>query len=167
MDQGEAAARRTGRSKHDNETRDRALPPNVEARRYEYGELRSLYARSSIVAVPLYENDFQAGVTTLLEAMAMGKAVVVTRTSGQGADVVVDGENGLTVAPGDAAGWGEAVARLRADPALRARLGRSARLWVERHATLEHWVRHVVTALREAAEVSAETPTARLPHSVL
>jgi len=26
-----------------------------------------------LVVVPLYENDFQAGVTTMLEAMAMGR----------------------------------------------------------------------------------------------
>ena len=76
----------------------------MDARRYEYRELRDLYAQSAFVVVPLYENDFQAGVTTMLEAMAMGKAVIATRTTGQ-TDVIIDGENGLTVAPGDVDGW--------------------------------------------------------------
>jgi glycosyltransferase involved in cell wall biosynthesis len=70
-------------SKRQNETAGRALPANVSARAYGYRELRELYASSLFVVVPLYENDFQAGVTTILEAMAVGKAVIVTQTSGQ------------------------------------------------------------------------------------
>lgn len=134
-------------SKHTNETTGRALPENVDARRYEYGALRDLYAESSFVVVPLYETDFQAGVTTLLEAMAMGKAAIITRTTGQ-TDVVVDGENGLAVAPGDTAGWREAILRLRSRPELRERLGRNARRWVEEHATLDRWVQRIMGALR-------------------
>lgn len=134
-------------SKHTNEVADRTLPPNVAARRYPYGELRDLYARAAVVAVPLYENDFQAGVTTILEAMAMGKPVVVTRTVGQ-TDVIVDGENGVTVPPGDPGAWEAALRRLLQDAAERQRLGEEARLWVERHATLDAWVATVVAALR-------------------
>ena len=133
-------------SKHENETENRTLPPNVEARRYSYAELRHLYAESAFVVVPLKETDFQAGVTTILEAMAMGKTVVATRTTGQ-TDVITDGENGLSVAPGDAAGWREAIARLRADADLRERLGRSARGWVEKNATLDHWAERVAAAI--------------------
>ena len=143
-------------SKHRDETADRALPPNVEARRYEYGELRDLYAQSSFTVVPLYENDFQAGVTTMLEAMAMGKAVIATRTSGQ-TDVIEDGENGLTVAPGDVAGWRQAIARLQQDAALRERLGRSARQWVEQQASLDRWVAQICQALRAAGSVPVLT----------
>ena len=133
-------------SKHENETENRVLPPNVEARRYSYAELRGLYAQSSFVVVPLKETDFQAGVTTMLEAMAMGKAVVATRTTGQ-TDVITDGENGLSVAPGDAAGWREAIERLRGDAALRARLGANARRWVEEHATLTRWAERIAAAI--------------------
>lgn len=122
---------------------------------YSPGEMRGLYAGSRIVAVPLQENDFQAGVTTILEAMAMGKAVVATRTTGQ-TDVIVDGETGLSVPPGDVEGWREAIERLRSDDVLRTRLGRNARLWVERHATLTRWVSHVTTALEDCARPVAD-----------
>lgn len=142
-------------SKHTNETADRTLPPHVSARRYSYEELRNLYASSAFVAVPLYENDFQAGVTTLLEAMAMGKAVVVTRTTGQ-TDVIVEGENGLTVAPGDVDGWRSAIARLQENPALRDRLGRNARVWVEENASLERWIENVCAALKVNTASSKE-----------
>lgn len=146
-------------SKHTNETADRVLPPNVDARRYEYGALRDLYAGSNIVVVPLYENDFQAGVTTLLESMAMGKAVIVTRTTGQ-TDVVTEGENGLTVAPGDVEGWKQAIRRLQQDADLRERLGRNAYQWVQQNATLTRWVGHLVTALQASAAgaSSADVP---------
>ncbi len=133
-------------SKHENETTNRTLPPNVDARRYSYHELRRLYAESAFVVVPLKETDFQAGVTTILEAMAMGKAVIATRTIGQ-TDVIVDGENGLSVAPGDAAGWRDAIARLRGDAVLRERLGRNARLWIEKNATLDLWAQRIAAAV--------------------
>lgn len=133
-------------SKHENETANRPLPPNVDARRYSYAELRRLYAESAFVVVPLKETDFQAGVTTILEAMAMGKAVIATRTTGQ-TDVITDGENGLSVAPGDADGWREAITRLRGDAPLRERLGQNARRWIEENATLGLWAERVAAAV--------------------
>lgn len=147
-------------SKHTNETANRTLPPNVNARRYEYEELRTLYAESSFVVVPLYENDFQAGVTTLLEAMAMGKAVIVTRTTGQ-TDVITNGENGITVAPGDVTGWRDAINLLRRDPVLRERLGNNARKWIEENATLTQWVQNIVAALHTRASTYPSDATAK------
>ena len=41
------------------------------------------------MAVPVDDVDFQAGITTILEAMAMGKPVIVTHTYGQ-TDVIED-----------------------------------------------------------------------------
>ena len=38
-----------------------------------------MYARARLVVVPLHDVDFDAGVTTITEAMAMGKAVVATQ----------------------------------------------------------------------------------------
>ena len=80
----------------------------------------------------------------------MGKAVIATRTTGQ-TDVITDGENGLTVVPGDVEGWKEAIQRLRTDEALRQRLGHNARRWVEENATLDHWAMRIAQSLRDAA----------------
>lgn len=135
-------------SKHSNETEARPLPANVDARRYDYRALRDLYAESSFVVVPLYENDFQAGITTILEAMAMGKPVAVSGTKGQ-TDAVIDGINGLYVMPESVAEWRKVIARLRSDSVLRARLGRRARRWIEENATLDHWVGNIVAALHD------------------
>jgi glycosyltransferase involved in cell wall biosynthesis len=145
-------------SKHTNETEKTNLPSHVDARRYEYNDLRTLYAESAMVAVPLYENDFQAGVTTLLEAMAMGKPVIVTQTEGQ-TDVVTDGVNGLTVEPGDQAGWRHAIELLQSDPELRARLGANARRFIEEKASLDRWAVSLTEAIFAAQGVQERSTT--------
>jgi glycosyltransferase involved in cell wall biosynthesis len=89
-------------------------------------QLRDLYARASVVVVPVVESDFQAGVTVVLEGMAMGKAVIATATRGW-AGVINDGVDGLLVPPGDPAALREALSRVLGDQNLRARLGRAAR----------------------------------------
>ena len=127
------------------------------ARRYEYDELRQLYADSRFVVVPLYENDFQAGITTILEGMAMGKAIITTRTTGQ-IDTIRHEENGLYVAPGDAQGWRTAITRLLDDPALAERMGRQARRDIETSMSLEHWVERIAAVIRNlAAPRTAQT----------
>jgi glycosyltransferase involved in cell wall biosynthesis len=87
-------------SKGKNEAEGRDVPPNVDVRRYNYPELRTLYAESKVVVIPLYQTDFQAGITSILEAMAMAKPVIVTKTLGQ-TDTIVDGDTGLYVSAGD------------------------------------------------------------------
>jgi glycosyltransferase involved in cell wall biosynthesis len=106
-------------------------PHNFEHGFADYRKLRDLYARASVVVVPLVETDFQAGVTTVLEAMAMGKAVVVTATRGR-SEVIRDGLTGITVPPGDAAELGDAISYLLDNPAERRRLG-----WAAREAVIE------------------------------
>jgi glycosyltransferase involved in cell wall biosynthesis len=57
----------------------RSLPPSVEMRSWgNYVNLRTLYAESAIVVVPL-SRSLMSGVTVALEAIAMGKSVILTR----------------------------------------------------------------------------------------
>jgi glycosyltransferase involved in cell wall biosynthesis len=133
-------------SKHSNETANRELPPNVSARRYEYSELRALYAKSKLVVVPLYENDFQAGVTTILEAMAMGKAVIATQTTGQ-RDVIEQGVNGIYVPPGDPQALRAAITTLLACPEKAAELGANARKTIESSMSLDHWADRIAATV--------------------
>lgn len=134
-------------SKHKNETERRELPPNVLARRYEYAELRQLYADSRFVVVPLYENDFQAGITTILEGMAMGKAIITTKTTGQ-IDTIRHGENGLYVPVGDPAALRAAILHLLENPQEAERLGAQARKDIEDSMSLERWVERIACVIR-------------------
>jgi glycosyltransferase involved in cell wall biosynthesis len=67
---------------------------------------------------------------TVAEAMACGRAVVVSAAGGA-AELFTDGYDGVGVAPGDVAGVAAAVRRLAADRALRDRLGANARATAE------------------------------------
>lgn len=54
------------------------LPPNVRLREQLTPlELRALYVRSRLVVVPLHDVDSDCGMSTITEAMAMARPVVV------------------------------------------------------------------------------------------
>jgi glycosyltransferase involved in cell wall biosynthesis len=77
------------------------------------------------------------------EYMAAGLAVVASRL-GQLTKLIRDGDNGLLCTPGDAADLATALSRLRADPALRRRLGQAARADIIREHTWEAVVRRII-----------------------
>jgi glycosyltransferase involved in cell wall biosynthesis len=137
-------------SKRKNETTSRELPPNVQARGYGYRELRDLYASSMFVVVPLYDTDFQAGVTTILEAMAMGKAVIVSKTRGQ-RDVIEDGVDGIYVPPGDVSALRRAITDLLAAPERAAEIGARARRTIESCMSLDLWADRITAVVRQVA----------------
>jgi glycosyltransferase involved in cell wall biosynthesis len=113
-------------SKRQDETAGVAPPPNVEVTRLGFADLRQLYADARFVVMPLYPTDFQAGVTTILEAMAMQRAVVCSRTAGQ-TDVIADGRTGVYVPPSNSTALRAAIDGLLADPERAQQLGRAAR----------------------------------------
>jgi glycosyltransferase involved in cell wall biosynthesis len=69
-----------------------------------------------------------------LEAMACGTPVVCSRVGGM-EEVVVDGETGYLVPPGEPAPLGERIRRVLGDPPLAARLGQAARARIEERFT--------------------------------
>lgn len=106
-----------------------------------------LLARMDVFAMPSLRESF--GVAAV-EAGATGLPVVASRVGGVG-EVVVDGETGLLVPPGEAKPLAEALLRLARDPALRSRMGKAARVRVERFyewnsnvAAMERLYRQVV-----------------------
>ena len=72
---------------------------------------------------------------SILEAMATGLPVVASRVGGV-PEVVVDGETGLLVPPGDPGSLARAIERLLDDSALRRRLGAAGRARVAEHFDL-------------------------------
>lgn len=126
---------------------NRRTPANVVVHReLPLAELTRLIARASIVIVPLEERDISIGQSVVLQAMAMGKAVVVTRVNGI-VDYVDDMKTGLLVPPRDATALRDAARQLARDPQLRRRLGAAAREQVLRQHLLTHYLQGVSRVL--------------------
>jgi glycosyltransferase involved in cell wall biosynthesis len=117
-----------------------------------FREVRERLARARVVALPVRANRYTGATTTLLQAMASGKPVVVSRTAaiaeGYG---LVDGENCRLVEPAEEARFAAALADLLTDNAAAARLGENARTTVERQLSWERYVDAIADALRTAA----------------
>lgn len=164
-------------SKRRNTALDAPRPSNVTVGSFNYHELRHLFARAAIVAVPVDDVDFQAGVTTILEAMAMGKAVIVTHTYGQ-TDVIHDRRlvtrgnnedrdrpvgllhdfaeeegvplepNGFYVPPKDPEALHRAITFLLDHPEHRERLGAAGRRAVEQLMTVDQFAERIARVVK-------------------
>lgn len=113
------------------------LPPNVGIGSRNAKDLRELYARSTFVVVPVEDVEFDAGVTALTEAMAMGKPVIATRTAAL-RELFHDGEQGIFVPPRDVAALREAMEYLIGHPQEAQRMGLAARALVEQAHGLDY-----------------------------
>ena len=139
-------------SKRSDTTENQEIPANVHISKFTQYQLRQVYAASAFLVMPLYDVEFQAGVTALLEGMAMEKAIVCTRTKGQ-TDVVIDGETGLYVPPADPAALKEAITRLLNDPACMERMGRAGRQRIENEMSLDCYIERLDVFVQQACKV--------------
>ena len=112
-----------------------SFPDGAEVRaEWPHDHVMAAFRRCLFAVLP--STCLDACPTTVLEAMASGRPVVATTTGGI-VDMIVDGENGLLVPPGDEHRLAEAVARLLNDPDLRARLAIGAQERVHRFTASE------------------------------
>ena len=93
---------------------------------------------------------WEAMSIVVLEAMAAGKPMVVTRV-GENPHVVIDGETGLTVPPANPEAMASALRRLLRDKDLRQRLGHAARQRYEAMFTTQHMITAYEDLYRELA----------------
>lgn len=118
------------------------IPTNITIGHKHYSELRDLYARSRFVVVPILPTDTDNGLTCILEAMAMGKVVICSRTQGQ-VDVIQDGVTGIFVPPQNSEALRNAILYLWNNPDLTLQMGKAARKYLEEHHTLEQFIERV------------------------
>ena len=110
------------------------------------GDYIDMLARALFVVVPLAEDDVSAGQMVLLQASALRKAVIITRTTTT-LEYATDGEDALFVDIGNVQQMRAAVQRLLEDVPLRDRLAGNARERFERCYTTEQYVRSMVAAI--------------------
>jgi glycosyltransferase involved in cell wall biosynthesis len=123
------------------------------------GELRKLIRNALFVIVPVRQTIQPSGQSACLQAMACGKAVVLSDIDGLwDRDNMIDQHNCILVPPGSVDALSESVAVLLADPARLAALGAAARRSVEGHFNLGI----MTDALQKMIE---DTNHATIPHT--
>jgi glycosyltransferase involved in cell wall biosynthesis len=95
----------------------------------------------------------------LLEAMAMGRPLVATRTGGT-PELVPDGRTGLLYPPGDEEALADCLDRLLRDAETRLRMGAMGRSWVEERFSLD---RHISDMEAVYRDVAAQQPREAVP----
>ena len=114
-------------------------------------EVVQLYSHAAVFACPSIYDPF--GLINL-EAMACGTPVVASRVGGI-PEVVVDGETGWLVPPGDPAALAEALRVSLADPTRARRMGEAGRRRVEAHFSWDRIAEHTLAVYRDAIAAKA------------
>jgi len=121
------------------------LPSHIEIRAFTDEELLEQYSKSKIIVLPLNTkgraNDAM-GCSTLVEAMAMGRPVIATRTFTM-ESYITDGKNGLLVSEGSVKELREAIIALLGDDKRRLEFGREARKFIEENCEAESVARRM------------------------
>ena len=107
----------------------RPLPSHISVKQFTPKELVRAYDESALVIVPLDTssgiNDAM-GLSTVYEAMAMGKTVIATRTEAT-ATYIEDGKNGFLVPERDIEALRKSISDLISNENLRKEIGDTAR----------------------------------------
>jgi len=111
-------------------------------------EAHEFVRRARVVAIVNEPTVLPHGPLVLLDALALGKAVVATRTSGV-IDYITDDVNGLLVEPGNPAELAEAINRVLEDRVLRERLEREARRSCQESFTADRFASTLISQIEE------------------
>jgi len=120
----------------------------VDRGNLSYRQLRDAYDGARFVVVPVEAVKYAAGVSTICEAMAMGKAVIATASPGI-AEYLEDQVTGLVVPPGDAEAMAKAIDLLWQDPDRCEKIGRHNRQRAETACSLDGYVAAVAQLMSE------------------
>jgi glycosyltransferase involved in cell wall biosynthesis len=112
-------------------------------------QVRDRLARARVVALPVRDNNYSGATTVLLQAMAMAKPVVVSRTAAiSDGYELEDGVNCRLVPPGDAAAFERALLEQVTGADAASALGTRARQTVERSLSWERYTDALWQVLR-------------------
>jgi glycosyltransferase involved in cell wall biosynthesis len=127
----------------------KTMPANMSNRLYSLPELLQLYHDADLVVVCVKPSNWSAGATSLVEAMACRKPIIVTRTEGL-KEYLTDSDAIFTVEPEDAQGLQQAIAHLLNNPQeAQARAEKVYQLALKRHQveqqieTIATWIENM------------------------
>jgi glycosyltransferase involved in cell wall biosynthesis len=126
------------------------MPANMTRKFYEWRELVQLYRDADVVAVSLFPCKYAAGITTLLEASACRRPLVITRT--EGLVDYLDPESLLITETANPAELREAILKVLNDPQLAATLAdRRYEIALQKHDS-DRFIEEIAGCLEELAD---------------
>jgi glycosyltransferase involved in cell wall biosynthesis len=131
---------------------DLSVHPNLELieRYLSYVDFRRLYADAAMVVVSTLETPNACGVTSLLEALAMGRPTIVSDNPAL-RDYLPPADAAIVVPVGDRDALRAAILGLLADPGRAAEMGRRGREFVVRHFAPPDFYRRMAAYCWETA----------------
>ena len=115
-----------------------------------------LLANSRFVILPLEKSYYATGQIALLEAMAMGKAVIVSRTAGT-VDYIEDWKTGIFFNSEDVNDLRKKMEYLYENPEEILRIGRNARQVIEEKFNEKNMVDNILRIVRKCASISHDS----------
>ena len=109
-------------------------------------ELSMLVAQSQCVCICCKPSNYTVGLTTVVEAMALGKPILCTRNLQMPMDLEAEG-CGIYLEPYDTAGWERAIRYIVEHPEEAKEMGRKGRLLAEKYYNVEQCAREVIPLL--------------------
>ncbi len=120
-----------------------------------YERMPYYYALADVMVLPTFSDPHPLSVG---EAFACGTPVIVSRVAGAADDLIIQGETGYTVEPGDVADLADKILRLLKDPQLVARMRRNCRQLIITH-TADYTARELYRIACQARDVLPRTPS--------
>jgi len=126
------------------------LSKNVEVKyNIPLNELIGLTASARFAVLPLQDLSISVGQSVLLEAMALGKAVIVTRNAST-IDYITDGETGILVSPDDSEDMKKAIMFLLKNPQKAAQIGARAREVIQKYYLIREKITRICSIIKES-----------------
>ena len=115
-------------------------------------------ARKSCVVICCMDFPYTVGLTTLVEAFALGIPVICSRNPNFEMDIDKE-EIGITVAYNDVEGWINAIHRIADHPEEAQKMGANARKLAEKRFNLEIFSHEIAESLLEISKMSSKKRT--------
>ncbi|MGH9444435.1 MAG: glycosyltransferase [Terriglobia bacterium] len=96
-----------------------------------YQRMPYYYALADVLALPTFSDTWGLVIN---EAFACGVPAIVSRVAGACEDLIVEGETGFAIEPGDADGLAEKILLILQDEPRRARMGNSCRRLIQSYS---------------------------------
>lgn len=147
----------------------RKYPPSPQTKVHFTGGIRPYdfaleVARKSCVVICCLDFPYTVGLTTLVEAMALGLPVISSRNPNFEIDIDKEGI-GLTVEYGDVKGWAEAVEYIVSHPEEARRMGEKSRRLAEERFNLQLFTKEITEKFKEVVQDTTKSRNFAPDHS--